>query len=179
MNYPKLIGKFAIYATVLLLLITGIVFQMGIVLGVDIYVLYVAILAAIYFPIVLLFRAWPRENKEEYVDPEIIRDDDIKVANDIAHFKDTVRKALKGNSVAQRDVEMRVLTMVDIELKIRYGLSERELRTNLDNAEFLSKYMGHAGAIIAKLYKRRHDLTLSVPGTEFKKDIKTVLEAMR
>jgi len=178
-NYPKLIAKFAVYATVLLLLMLGITLQMGVVLGIDIYVLYVAILASLYFPIVLIHGAWPRPKKEEYIDPEIIREDDIKVANDIAHFKETVNKALKGNSVAQRDVEMRILTMVDVELKIRFGLSERELRAKLDNPKFLSEYIGRAGEIVSKFYRRRHDLTLSVPGSELKKDIETVMEAMR
>ncbi len=179
MKYLKLIGKFIIYAVVLIIIIAGVTLLMGISLGIDIYLLYISILAVLYFPILFIKDAWPRETKKGYDDPEIIKDNDVKVANDIAHFKDIVNKAINGSPIAQRDVEMRLLNMVDIDLKIRFGLSNKELTANMENGKFLKKYMGSAGEVVARIYRRRHDLTNPVPGDKFKKEIEAILEAIR
>ena len=175
MNYlEKLLMKFLIYSLSLVILIFFISRAMFINLGADVYLLYVSILAVIYIPISLISGAWRKNKKEEKEDKE-----DVLVVNEIQHFREVVEKALNGNPVAQRDVEMRILTMADVNLKIRYDLSDKALRMKFGNEEFMREHMGHAGEIIAKFYRRRHDLNVPVPKEEFKRDVEEVLEAMR
>ena len=175
MNYlEKVLMKFLIYSFFLVILIFFISRAMFINLGADVYLLYVSILAVIYIPISLISGAWRKNKKEEKEDKR-----DVLVVNEIQHFREVVEKALNGNPVAQRDVEMRILTMADVNLKIRYDLSDKALRMKFGNEEFMRKYMGHAGEIIAKFYRRRHDLNVPVPKEEFKRDVEEVLEAMR
>ncbi len=180
MSYlKKLLIKFITYS----LFLSIVIFMFGVLLGyfpgLDVYLLYISIFAVIYLPLSFINFAWPKKKKGQYEDPEILKDNRVMVANDLAHFRELAQKALKGNAVAQREVEMRLLLMADVNLKIRYGISDKELTTRLDDGEFLSRYMGHAGNTLAKLYKRRHDLSISTPPEEFKKEVEEVLEAMK
>jgi len=103
----------------------------------------------------------------------------ILVRNDISHFKEVVNKALEENSVAQRDVELELLNVLRIDLRIRYSLSDREIRERMGNEKFLRKYFGENWKTIKEIYDRKHDLRKSVPREKFLRDVNTLMEVMK
>ena len=119
----------------------------------------------------LLIKKEKKEEKEE--------ERKIMVRNDIAHFRETVNKALNENPVAQRDVELELLNVLRIDMGIRYSLSDREIRENMGNEDFMRKYFGNKWKIIKEIYDRKHELRKSVPKDEFRRDINTLMEVMR
>ncbi len=103
----------------------------------------------------------------------------IIVRNDIAHFRKTVEKAINGNPVAQRDVELELLHILYIDLGIRYSLSDKEIRERMGNEEFMRKYLGEKWKIIKDVYDRKHELRKSVPRDEFIRDVNAFMEVMK
>ncbi len=103
----------------------------------------------------------------------------IMVRNDIAHFRETVNKALNENPVAQRDVELELLNILRIDIGIRYSLTDREIREDMGNENFMRKYFGDKWKIIKEIYDRKHELRKSIPREKFVRDINTLMEVMR
>ncbi len=126
-----------------------------------------------YLTLVFVFRYYPRGAPR--MDEESIRVD----KSEIAHFYDVIEKALKENPVAQREVEMKLLEMVSMELSLRYEIPEKVIRYSMSNEAFLSKYLGEAGKIVADFFNRRHELTLKIPRERFLTEVEKVMEAMR
>ncbi len=141
------------------------------IISVQFFLLIVLLISLIYFPFIFALKYSPR--------PRIVEDERIVVDEDIAHFRETVEKALKGRAVAQRDIELRVLNALVVDMSIRYDLPEKEIRKNLGNEEFLKKYLGDRAKLVAKMYNRRHDLRTSFSKDEFMKEINEILEAMK
>ncbi len=132
-----------------------------------------AVVSFAYLSMVFVFRHYPREAPR--MNEEKIRVD----KSEIAHFYEIVEKALKENPVAQREVEMKLLEMVSMELSLRYEIPERVIRYNMGNEAFLSKYLGEAGKTVADFFNRRHELTLKIPRERFLTEVEKVMEAMR
>ena len=138
----------------------------------EMFLLFAILFSLIYVPLVMaMMRAPPPKVEEE--------EEVIMVDEDIAHFRERVEKALEGKAVAQRDVELRVLNSLVIDLSIKYDIPEREVRRNLDKEEFLKRYIGERAGVVARMFKRIHDLRSSLSREEFLKEINEVLEAMK
>ena len=103
----------------------------------------------------------------------------IIVRNDISHFREVVDKALNENPVAQRDVELELLNILRIDLRIRYSLSDREIREKMGEEKFMRKYFGKRWKIIKDIYDRKHELRKAVPRDKFLRDINTLMEVMK
>ena len=103
----------------------------------------------------------------------------IIVRNDIAHFREVVSKALEGNPVAQRDVELELLNVLRIDLRIRYSLRDMEIRENMGDEKFMRKYFGEKWKVIKEIYDRKHELRKSIPREKFLQDINTLMEVMK
>ena len=73
---------------------------------------------------------------------------------------------------------MRVLNSLVIDLSIRYDMPERVVRRNMDNEEFLRPYLGDKARVVARMFRRIHDLRNPLPREKFLKEINEVLEAM-
>ncbi len=172
MRYRKIVIRFAFLMTIYTLYIfSSTILTMR--LSPETYLWILLLPVVIYLPLSLVHEAMKDTNEEEEKKEKII------VENDLAHFKEVVNKALNGNPIAQRDVEMHLINVASVDLAIRYGISEVKLREKMGDAEFLSRYMGHAGVTLAKMYERRHDLKEPVSGEQFVRDIKEVMEAMK
>ena len=140
--------------------------------SIDAYALVAALFSLLYIPLILAFRyhtSFPAEKREET----------LGVGEDVEHFRDVVNKALKGNPVAQRDVELRLVNSLVVALSIRYGVSEREIRKNLENVSYMRNYLGKRGETVANMFRRRHDLKTKLPRELFLKEINEVMEAMK
>lgn len=127
----------------------------------------------IYLPLLFAYRFSPKKKiKEE-------EKERIMVRNDVAHFREIVNKAMNGNAVSQRDVELRLLNVLAVDLSIKYDLPESYIKRNLGNGEFMEKLMGEKGRIAKEIYDRRHELRRSIKREEFLKDIGILMEAMK
>ncbi len=140
---------------------------------VRLFVLFLLLFSFIYLPLLFSLRDYtPLEKREEK--------EELTIGEDIAHFRETIDKALRGNPVAQRDIELRLINSVVVALSIRYDLSESKIRRNLENEDFLKKYVGGSRAkMIRDMYMRRHDLKLSIPRDRFVKELREIMEAMK
>lgn len=141
------------------------------IMSVEFFLLIVLLISLIYIPFVFAIRNAPRPRVEE--------EERVVVDEDIAHFKEMVKKALEGKAVAQRDIELRVLNTLAIDLSIRYDLPELLVRKNLANEDFLREYLGDKAKIVAEMFRRIHDLRTSLPRDEFLRNVNTILEAMK
>ncbi len=137
----------------------------------QLFLLFTALVTLLYIPLAMAMLNAPR--------PKVEEEEEVKVGEDIEHFRSRVEKALKGKAVAQRDVELRVLNSLVIDLSIKYGLPEREVRRNLDKEEFLSKYIGEKSRVVVRMFRRIHDLRSSLSREEFLNEINEVLEALK
>ena len=140
--------------------------------SIDAYALVAMLFSLLYIPLILTARYYtrfPMEKKEET----------LGVGEDVQHFRYMANKALKGNAVAQRDVELRIVNSLVVALSIRYGIPEREIRKNLENTGYMRKYLGERGKVVADMFKRRHDLKTVLPRERFLKEINEVMEAMK
>ena len=137
----------------------------------QLFLLFTALVTLLYIPLAMAMLNAPR--------PKVEEEEEVKVGEDIEHFRSRVEKALKGKAVAQRDVELRVLNSLVIDLSIKYGLPEREVRRNLDKEEFLSKYIGDKSRVVVRMFRRIHDLRSSLSREEFLNEINEVLEALK
>ena len=137
------------------------------------YLWLFSVITFAYFSSVLVFT----RAKRPRVAP--MEEEHIEIRNDIAHFREVVDKAINENPVAQREVELRLLEMVSMDLNLRYEISPRMIRERMGDARFLSQYLGDAGKIIADMFDRRHELKLSIPRDRFIKEVNEVLEAMK
>ena len=171
MKYRKIVGHFILYASVLsvLLLITSAVIHFSPAL----YLWFIILLAIFYLPLAFVSAAIPRKSFANDEKEKII------IGNDIAHFRETVKKAKNGNPVAQREIEMKIVNMVIVDMSIKHGLSEKLLRFKIGDEKFMENYMGEVGDIIAKFYNRRYELKKSVPGEEFEREVNKVLEEIK
>ncbi len=140
------------------------------IISLEFFLLIVLLISLIYIPFLFAIRNAPR--------PKVKEEERVVVDEDIAHFKDRVKKALEGKAVAQRDIELRVLNTLAIDLSIRYDLPELLVRKNMDNEKFLRKYLGDDAPIVAQMFRRIHDLRTALPKDKFLKEINTILEAM-
>jgi len=140
-------------------------------ISIQLYLLMLVLVSLIYIPLVLAIYQSPRPRVEE-------EKERIVVDEDIAHFRERVDKALKEKAVAQRDIELRVLNSLVIDLSIRYDMPERVVRRNMDNEEFLRPYLGDKARVVARMFRRIHDLRNPLPREKFLKEINEVLEAM-
>jgi len=139
--------------------------------SVELYILLSLLFSFIYLPLLFSLRYYKPTKKGEKMQI-------LSMGEDIQHFRDTVDKALKGNAVAQRDIELRLINSFVIALSVRYDLPETLIRKNLENENFLKKYVGEKAKLIADIYKRRHELKLSLPKERFLKDIEEIMEAI-
>ena len=139
--------------------------------SIQLYIIFILLFSLIYIPIIIAMRNSPSsripETKEEII-----------VDEDITHFREKVNKALNGKAVAQRDIELRLLNTLVIDLSIRYDISEMKIRKNLENEYFLRRYVGEKAEIISNMYKRRHDLRKSLSKERFLKEINDFLEVI-
>ncbi len=141
-------------------------------ISLQMFLLFAILVAIVYLPLALAIDQAPR--------PKISQEEErIMVDEDIAHFRERVDKALREKAVAQRDIELRVLNSLVIDLSIRYDMPEREVRRNLDNEKFLRKYLGDRAKVVARMFGRIHDLRTALPREEFLREINEVLEAMK
>jgi|GEM_PF-6480188 len=147
------------------------VFVIYIMISVQLFLLILLLITLLYVPFVVALRYSPRARVEE--------ESRVVVDEDIAHFRETVDKALKGRAVAQRDIELRILNALVVDMSIRYDLPEKEIRRNLGNEDFLRTYLGEKARLVADMYNRRHDLKKTLTRDEFVEEINSVLEAMR
>ncbi len=170
MNYRKILTKFVMYEIMILAALYFIAIAIKITLTEYLWVF--TIFMVIYLPMAFILSSRKRAVEEE-------EEEKIIVGNDIAHFKEVVNKALKGNAVAQRDVEMHIINAAAVDLHIRYGIPDKIIRARLSNPDFLEKYMGSAGRTLSAMFERRHDLKLSIPDKKFKKEIEEIMEAIK
>ncbi len=148
-----------------------IMFSFYAIISIQLFLLIILLIALLYFPFLFALKYAPR--------PRVEDEERIVVDEDIAHFRETVEKALKGRAVAQRDIELRILNALVVDMSIRYDLPEKEIRRNLGNEEFLKKYLGDRAVLVARMYNRRHDLRTSLSKNKFLEEINAVLEAMK
>jgi len=140
--------------------------------SIQLYIFLALIFSLLYLPVMLSLRYYkPLKKRRE--------EEKIAVGEDIAHFRKVVEGALEGKSVAQRDVELRLLNSFVVTLSIRYDLPENLIRRNLDNVNFLRKYVGERAEVVARMYERRHELKLSLPREKFLREIGEIMEAMK
>ncbi|NPA75197.1 MAG: hypothetical protein GXO25_03840 [Euryarchaeota archaeon] len=172
MSYRKIMIKFVYLMVVYTIYVIGTtIFTMK--LNIEGYLWLFILPAVIYFPLSFVHRAMKKSIRVEEEKDKII------VENDLAHFKEVVKKALDENPIFQREVEMHLINVASVDLSIRYGISEVKLREKMGDAKFLSKYMGHAGVTLARMFDRRHDLKEPISKEQFVKEIREVMEAMR
>ena len=133
---------------------------------------FLSLYSLVYLPFIFAYRRAPRKraNKEE---------ERIIVANDIAHFREVVDKAMNQKAIAQRNVEFRVLNVLVVDLSIKHNLPEIVVRRNLDNEKFMVNLMGERGKIAKKMYERRHDMKTPLGKNEFLREINILMEAMK
>ncbi len=148
-----------------------IAFSFYAVISLEFFLLIVLLISLIYLPFVFAIHNAPR--------PRAVEDEKVIVDEDIAHFKRSVKKALDENAVAQRDIELRVLNALVIDLSIRYDIPESVVRRNMENVEFLKRYLGDKAEIVVRMYRRKHDLRNALPRDDFLKEINAVMEAMK
>ncbi len=133
----------------------------------------------LYIPCVLISENLPRIQSSYVVNKKIKNNEKIEFQEEFAHFRKVMQKALQGNSVAQREIEIRILEMVSTELMLRYEFSEKEIMSKMRDEKFLSEQFGDAGKIVAEMFERRHNLTLVIPPDKFRREIEKIMEAMK
>jgi hypothetical protein len=132
-----------------------------------------ASVAVVYFPLTFVRQYFPRDERRA------VEDEPVLVRNDITHFRELVDKALKENPVAQREVEMRLLEMVSMDLALRYEVPPRRIVEMMGNEERLGKYLGSSARIVADIFRRRHELMLKIPRDRFLREVNEVMEEMK
>jgi len=147
------------------------VFSFYAIISLQLFLFIVLLISLLYVPFIFALQYAPR--------PRVKEEERIVVDEDIAHFRETVKKALNGRAVAQRDIELRILNALVVDVSIRYDIPEKEIRRNLGNEEFLRNYMGDKAKLVAEIYNRRHDLRKSLSKDEFLREINSILEAMK
>jgi hypothetical protein len=140
-------------------------------ISLEFFLVVILLISLVYLPFLFAIMNAPKPRVEE--------EEKVVVDEDISHFKSRTKKALKGDAVAQRDIELRVLNALVIDLSIRYSIPEHIVRRNMENEEFLREYLGDKARIAARMFKRRHDLRNALPKEEFVKEINAILEAMK
>jgi len=148
-----------------------IAFSFYAIISIEFFLLIVLLISLIYLPFVFVIHNAPKPRTQE--------EEKVIVDEDIAHFKRRVKKALDENAVAQRDIELRILNSLVIDLSIRYDIPESVVRRNMENIEFLRKYLGDKAELVVRMYRRKHDLRNALPKDRFLKEINAILEAMK
>ncbi len=139
----------------------------------ELFLWYAALISIAYVPYIFISESKPRADVHETEDWK------PKVMNDMAHFREVVERAVKGNPIAQREVEMRILNMVSMELALRYEVPAKKLRDSFGDVKFLRRYMGDVAKDVVSLYNRKHDLKRVVPEKQFLGEIERIMEAMK
>ncbi len=167
----KLPREIKVYAEIILIVVVGYLLISSVApSSTELLLWVIASITLLSIPLLMKKEKRKKVYKEK---PKII------VRNDIAHFRETVEKALNGNPVAQRDVELELLHILYIDLRIRYSLSDREIREKMGKEEFMKKYLGEKWKIIKDVYDRKHELRKSILRDEFIRDINAIMEVMR
>jgi len=138
----------------------------------EFYLLIVLLFSFFYLPFLFVIRYAPKHR-------EAVEEEKIIVDENIEHFRRRVQKALEENAVAQRDIELKLLNSLAVDLSIRYGIPESVIRRNMENREFLRKYLGEKADLVARMFRRRHELREALPKERFVKEINAILEAMK
>ena len=171
MNWKSDIIHYLGGAFFLFFIFLGIAFFIPI--NINIYIWALLLYSLIYLPLLFAYRFSPREKIENKEKEEII------VMNDISHFREIVNKAMNENAVSQRDVELRLLNILAVDLSIKYDLPESYVKRNLGNKKFMEKLIGKKGITVKEIYDRRHELKKAIGREDFLKDINILMEVMK
>ncbi len=138
--------------------------------SIEMFLYLVVVISLLMLPLIFSMRFAPKS-----VPPEL---KGMAIGKDIAQFRKIVAKALKENPVAQRDVELRLINALVVDISIKYGVAENEIRRNMENEKYLERFIGKYAKTAAEMYRRRHELRLKLPKDQFVKEVKEIMEAI-